>query len=468
MLRKILISYKVFLSNAIIAALLLMIFSSQVQAHTNSKKLISFGWDRPTVPYLLANLPVMEKQPFDGVTFSFSQSVPYAFDTELKNDEYFMYDDLKKLRWNTFTDNFILLWGVGRTGPHWFDNTAWLNIESNLKKLSLAVNVSKAKGILFDPEYYLGDNSINPWVYSKTLYPAKSFAQVSQQVRLRGAQFMRAMQYNKPNIKILSIWMLGLVLQRMETQSLENIDQALLPAFIQGMLEAKGKDAVIIDGNETSYWYSKASEFLEARSYLKSKGKDLLSTNVRDRYINNVPQAQAIFVDGLLATSKEFERGYTEEAKWTWLYNNLKFAMASSDEYVWFYGQEVTWWKGKPNEKINALIRRVKGDLNNLKTTHSAAALQHEFLRTDAIKYTGDHFLFDHTTNKISLFFNSAPPDKIIVYKNSRRIQTITGNRSKNVVIRFSNLSATRDNITVITENTNAFTPSERFVAVVY
>lgn len=222
------------------------------QDKLNKKKLIEFGWDYPNVTYLKTNIAAMEKTPFDGVVFSFDFTIYNAFDTTQYADSKFQYDDLPKIQWKKFTDNFLFVRGASYNGARWLDDESWDKIELNLKKISKALAISNAQGIAFDPEFYFNNPDLNPWVYKPSLYNNLSYEEVGAYVRKRGKQFIKTLQTNKPDLKILCFWLLGLVVDQNKSQPIEETGMALYPFFVEGMLDGKNKTSEIIDGNESS------------------------------------------------------------------------------------------------------------------------------------------------------------------------------------------------------------------------
>ena len=122
----------------------------------NGKKIVEFGWDCPKVSALKMGIPEMEnKTPFDGVVFTLDFDIYSAFDTTNRPESEFQFGDLSKINWEKFTNNFLLVRGVGITNAHWLDDNAWIKIMKNLMKISRSLAASKIiKGIGFDPEDY--------------------------------------------------------------------------------------------------------------------------------------------------------------------------------------------------------------------------------------------------------------------------------------------------------------------------
>lgn len=433
---------------------------------TVSKKLISFGWNYPSVNYLQKNLSQMEQYPVDGICFSFQKEITNAFDTAIKPDSYFQFNQLQDIPWKTFTDNFVILWGCGTTGPHWFDDRAWNKIQLNLKQISKAIQLSNAKGILFDPEYYLTDPNLNPWKYSSDLYQGNSYELVYSKVKERGCQFIKALQYSKPDIKIFCTWLLGLAIEQRKNNAVSSINQALLPAFIEGILEAKNNQATIIDGNETAYWYEKASDFYEARNYLQTNGTSLLKT-LKNKNYGKVQIGQAVYADGLLAKFPQFEKGYDSITKHLWLYNNLLYALASSDEYAWIYTEKTTLWENEKDKSIKLIINKVKESLANYKTQRTPGLLKPNPLRKK-INTIKNSALFLQDKNEIQFNFEDDIPDTIKIYKNSYCVQTIEKPDSRQPRVKLNSAVNQMDNISIITIKNNYFTAPKKQVSIIY
>lgn len=325
-----------------------------------SKKIIEFGWDYPKVSNLFQNIRGMENAaPFDGVVFSFDFNIYNAFDTTFFADSLFQFDLLPGIKWKKFTDNFIFMRGASLTGAKWLDDQSWQKIVINLRRVSRAVRLSKAKGIGFDPEYYYSDPDKNPWLYKPSLYDGLSYEEVGSFVKKRGRQFMEALQADKPDIKILCFWLLGLVRMQQKTQPIAETGMALYPFFVEGMLEAHNQGSSIIDGNEYSYGIKDPAAFPETIAENREAAKTLLSAAGASQ-LQKQPAAQAIFFDLIFAKNPDYEKGLTYEAKARWLRQNLYAALKSTDKYVWFYNQKVNWWKGEIDSGVANIIQNVK------------------------------------------------------------------------------------------------------------
>lgn len=395
----------------------------------NNKKLIEFGWDYPNISFLKANISRMEKAPFDGVVFSFDFDIYNAFDTTQYPDSKFQYNDLSQIHWKKFTDNFLLVRGASYTGAHWLDDESWLKIINNLKKVSEALKISKAKGIGFDAEYYYKDPELNPWLYKSSLYNNLSYQEVGKVVRKRGEQFIRALQTYKPDIKILSFWLLVLPYMQSVNQPIAETGMALYPFFVEGMLEGKNSTSEIIDGNENSYGFQKAETYITSAENIRDIGRKMISKSLAPKF-NRISYAQAIYFDLLYAKLPQYDKGFDKQTRERWLADNLYNAYKTTDKYVWFYNERINWWKGLVDSGVANIIRNVRNKINEEQNNkanqisgessfYDFAPIQHD---------TGKGFFYNYTRNKNTLQIKLLSNDikRLRVFNNSKLIYDIT------------------------------------------
>ena len=340
-----------------LAIVIFLMFYFAFSSGAQKVKLLYFGWDYPSAVELEKNISTMQDKPFDGICFSLQSDPIESFDVDNKSKDYFCYEKLEKVKWGRFTDNYIFMRGMSKTGGSWLDDKAWDAITKNMEGISKVLKLEDVKGILFDPEYYYPDNLKNPWTYSKEQYPNYSFKKMQNIVRKRGRQFIEALQKETNNFSILSIWMASLAATETASMPLEKSKHALLLSFMEGILLYKHKEVTIIDGNETAYWYSTPSQFLETQEKLQSKTKEMMSTKKAKMLVPNIQISQPVFYNGIMASSKEYDRGFENNVKWNWLEENMKLAIASStSKLVWVYFEERNFWKQKLNDTLNFIL----------------------------------------------------------------------------------------------------------------
>lgn len=426
------------------------------QANVSPKKLVEFGWDYPKVSYLKANLKTMEEQPFDGVVFSLDFDIYNAFDTLQRPDSFFQYNDLAKLKWKKFTDNFLLVRGAGLSGAHWLDDNSWVKIVQNLKKISKALAVSKAKGIGFDPEYYFSDATLNPWIYKSGLYQNLSYQEVGRYVRKRGNQFIQALQAEKPDVKVLCFWLLGLIEMQRQSLPVAETGMALYPFFVEGMLEGKNKTSEIIDGNEFSYGYQNAVSFVEAGETRRKYGDTFIIASLKSKF-QNISLAQAIFFDLIYAKAPEYEKGLNRQTKEQWLKDNLLSAFKTTDKYVWFYNERINWWSGKVDSGVAQIINIVKDTVNdqwNKKGSYINGYSNCFDLNQKASGYKGFYYSYSKTKNTLQVTLLNANVISLQLYNNSRLIHEY-GSKPQKSFINLTKIYEKRGNLIIISKDSN-------------
>jgi len=369
-------------------------------------------------------------------------------------------EDLSKIQWNKFTDNFLLVRGAGHAGALWLDDKSWVKISRNLKMISKALAISKAKGIGFDPEYYFKDSTLNPWVYRPSWYNNLSYQEVGDYVRRRGKQFIQALQTSKPDVKIFCFWLLGLVEMQNRSQTINETGMALYPFFVEGMLEGQNKLSEIIDGNESSYWYQKPENFIESGEFQREKGSLLIKKSLQKKF-KNVSLAQSVYLDGLYAKSPVFDKGFDKKTKEQWLKDNLYFALKTTDEYVWFYNEKINWWKNQVDsgvaEIINGVRDKINLELNNNSSQIFGKSLIIDFKNKIQDNYQG--FNYNYLKNKNILEIKLLQHDfkNLRVFKNSRLIYNID-NPKMNFTIDLNNKYNKEDNLIIIAKDSMGIT----------
>jgi hypothetical protein len=343
-----------------IAILIFLLTAVFFKTFSQKVKLIEFGWDYPDVTYLSARLDSKQNTPFDGICFSFQRKIMEAFDDSLKSDCYFEFNKLQTLKWGKYTNNFIILRGFSKTGGNWFNDKAWENISNNMVHLSRVMQMKNIKGILFDPEYYYENPLFNPWTFSADQYPGKSFQQVQNQVKQRGKQFITSLQKRSNSFTFISLWIASLIAHEKKYTPIYKTRHALLISFFEGILEGKNKNVIITDGDEYAYWNTKPSQFLEGKYLLRNTMLELLHSEKSKKEAKNIQIAQPVYYDGLMATNTPIGNDLKRNIKWKWLAENLKYAIASSDQYMWFYSERNNWWNNTMNDTLLATFQEGK------------------------------------------------------------------------------------------------------------
>jgi len=327
-----------------------------------AKKLIELGWDMPTAEYVRENIREMEKKPFDGLIFHLA-GWPESGNvfSRKKWDEAKLQgalDACRDIAWQKFTDNFIGV--LSASDMDWFSDADWEAVRYNLDILARAAALARCRGLCFDPEPY----GNNPWNYSTQPHAGeKSFAEYEAKVRQRGAEYMRTISGRLPQAVIHCLYLLsicGNVADEPDGDKRERMlaqrDSGLYPAFINGMLDAAGPDITFTEGNEFSYYYTKPMQFYLAYHRTKHDLSSLLAPENIAKYKQKVKVSQALYVDYVFGYGNWAGKRWSPAPKLSraermrWFESNAFYASKTSEEFVWLYSEEMSWWKntGEP------------------------------------------------------------------------------------------------------------------------
>lgn len=332
------------------------------------KKLIEWGWDCPTPAYLRKNIQEMEKRPFDGVVFwlrpycnAVKNDVGGCIFSGKKWDEAGfaqIFEDCRNIQWQKFTDNFVGMYAASAPSWDWFSDADWETASHNLSIITKAAVLARCRGIKFDFE--CNDGKV-PWAYSRQVHAKeKSFAEYEAKARQRGAEFVRAISTQMPKIVIQTTFQLSYFQGIMDepdpgkrSRKLSQHPYSLLPAFLNGMLDAAGPEFVICDGNEDSYYYEKSEDYYRSYHMMRRRALSLIAPENVHKYRTQVKVSQALASPYVFGEWPSPGKAMTQEERATWFEHNVYYALSTSDEFVWLYSQRINWWK---NDRLPAGI----------------------------------------------------------------------------------------------------------------
>jgi len=333
---------------------------------TLTKTLIDYGWNNPSSQFVRDNIVQMEQKPFGGLTLRLApgsdvfNKVAYP-DVDFEGDQ----ANLRATPFKSLTHNFVAMTVRLEPGWSWLSSADWQATERNVRNYAKTAAAGRFKGIVFDPEPY----GLSPWRYSAENYGGKSFNEVSSVVRERGRSFIRAVHAELPGAKILSFWFLTLLKAQLEEAGgvLEQADYALLLPFVEGWFDA-AQGETFIDGSEGSYYFLSEQDFLKNRDFFRGAGSVLSSEN-QGKYTSSTRLAGAVYLDGVLDLwrSPRFVGFYLSNAdeRLKLLEHNLYYGLKNSDQYLWVYGENVDWWKGKVPDGLEAALVSARDKVNS-------------------------------------------------------------------------------------------------------
>jgi hypothetical protein len=349
---------------------------SQVVDTQPKKKLLDFGWNSPFTYELRENLKKYEIGVFDGTGIKIPK---YAGAGNV-----FMVNDLRTIssdsmnfeldlaskmpQSNVLTDNFIVIYGGSQMD--WFSDEDWALAEKQIRYSAKLAKALKCKGILWDAEPYKPGK--NPWKYPEQPFANQhTYEQYALQVRLRGAQFINALQEEFPDLVIYSLRefsdfqhgspfsepLIPVRDLKYTNERLKEMWWGLHLPFTLGIIDAiKGK-ATLVDANEEAYYYTSSQQFYETATTLKSDGLALVPPNLHQKFAAHYKIGHAISADytsGHWANVITFPYRLSGQGKMLtatqqadWFQHNAYYALRTSDEYAWLYTEEYNWWTGK-------------------------------------------------------------------------------------------------------------------------
>jgi len=331
------------------------------------KKLIATGWDMADSERLRANLEQMEQRPFDGVVLRLEGRIDEkkrclvrtAFVNAKWERAWFQHciGNLKACDFQRFTDNFVLI-GANPGNVDWFDDAGWAEIVDHWRTAAWIAKQGGCKGLLFDPEPYARPHAQFRFD-AQPQHDQHTFNDYHAKARERGRQVMQAVAAEYPDITIYCYFMnsvcsaaTGHVDPR---RVLKTLGYGLLPAFIDGWLDAAPPAATFVDGCERAYLFRDEKQYLEAAVAIKGACQELVSPENRAKYRAQVQVSYGMYLDAYWnPKDSEWGRWYVpgeQEPRVDSLRRNITAAVRCADEYVWIYGEKHRWWP-TPNGRV--------------------------------------------------------------------------------------------------------------------
>ncbi|MHC4423220.1 MAG: hypothetical protein ACYSWR_00920 [Planctomycetota bacterium] len=249
-------------------------FAAFASEGSGEGRVIEFGWDTPTIPWLCDNVAIAECTPFHGIILDLAQregqgslswiawaanAIPFEVQQNAEEDIALLNDaNFTRLRENSF----FRLNSSGWSEPPDFFDADFNTVVSNITFMASAVYQTALAGIAFDPEDYFA----NCWHYPSRKYSAtKTFGQYQVQVRQRGQEVAAAIKTACPGRDFVLLFTFANSLPYISTQwwghPLSEDSYGLLPAFVDGLLDEACGQIRVIDGIESAYPNKTMAEF---------------------------------------------------------------------------------------------------------------------------------------------------------------------------------------------------------------
>lgn len=363
------------------------------------KRIVEIGWDCPSLEYASLNLSAMEKNaPFlDG--FACKAGKVCLFANESWTEDEVMLPYAAALKGSRFTDIFLRVEASSvASEPDWFDDGLWSRIAGNAKLLSRLMASGGFKGIMIDPEFYYAGSARtrSPWLYSSggAAYYSRSFDETRAEVRARGKQLVEALQADMPELSVFLLFGASAAYdyQQGDYPELAQNPYALLPSFIDGLLDGASAGTEIVDGSEgDSYYLAETRDYDAMYGRIETAASSLLAEPKKWQSRGRV--AYAIYVDyaagyldsNLNAISRPWGSAYYDK----WIEHNVYNSLLHSDRYVWLYGESgsgdssagevMNWWSDPPAH----LPEGIGADIRAARTAYASGAALFDMYKSD-------------------------------------------------------------------------------------
>jgi hypothetical protein len=320
-------------------------------------KLIQAGWDLPSTGFMRAHWAEMERMtPFDGVVFKLEASADggakvstlSAWDATPWKREWFQTarDDLAECHPKVLASNFV--WFNATPGNlDWGDDAGWEALTGKAAICAWLLRESGQKGSVLDFESY-GQRQ-----FEFDARRGRNFPDTVALARRRGAEFVRAIAAEYPNATILAFWLNSVNHAAGRSGAPEAVLMSeaygLLPAFINGMLDALPPEMTLIDGCENGYYMDGELEYQRAATDIRSlhgPSAALVSPENLRKWRGQTQVGFGFYLDMYLnPEGNHYYRGPKPGGtRLDRLAGNLAGAVAAADEYVWVYGEQCRWW----------------------------------------------------------------------------------------------------------------------------
>ncbi len=226
------------------------------------------------------------------------------------------------------------------------DDLGWAALAEKAGQCAWLMKQGGGKGLAINFQSYGADQFRFDPAKQRTL------VQAVQVARRRGAQFVQAVTQEFPDTVLLALWLNSINFKAGRSTQPESIlassGYGLLPAFIDGMLDAVPPGMILVDGCENGYYLDSAEAYLRAAREMRSwhgAGVGLVSPQNRAKYRQQVQAGFGFYLDMYL--NLEGNRYYfppLNGSRLARLQRNLGFARDAADQYVWIYGEQCRWW----------------------------------------------------------------------------------------------------------------------------
>lgn len=319
--------------------------AASVAGRSSEKKIVYYGWSSRDTRYVREHWREMEKMPFDGIGIgvALDPSGPtrgngstgnllawqtFGTTTFRLDDFREAIADLRAPAWTRFTENFLPVAIATRDqdqGLNWFDDARWATIENNWRVLLTIARQGGCRGLLLDPEHYDYECELFSYRHHRAQRIDRSFGDYSAQARERGRQLGAAAREIYPDITVGMLYGYTIAARDVASgRALEDTRYALLPAFLDGLLEGSAPEARFVDLWEFGHTHSRRDQFRDGIEAIRNRA--LAVTANPELYRAKIQAGLSIRIDPD-STGERVQQA-------------VSAALSLSDRYVWIYSEK--------------------------------------------------------------------------------------------------------------------------------
>ena len=346
-----------------------------LSAIADHPKYVAFAWEfSGTSPKdMLKLVDQFDKTPLDGVGFRLRADAvidgvrtnlnqrrfmqPPAWPKEAFASQIPYFQELTKHK--SMRHSFLSSFHHPRSRIPWTDDAAWACIAKSMRTVAWVAKQGGLKGISADPEDYRK-------VRQFTRQPGEPpYDELCDLVRRRGRELFGPVFEEYPEITLHFFWFMSHVsfyVRRdgADPERMVRIDEALWPAFLNGVLDVLPPAASINDGDEEGYWHSAEKNGYRNGAYLfHCVYPKLVAPENLEKYRRQVHYAPPVYMDMYTNPEKvPWYKGPTDGSRTETVRRDLLQASDVCGGYVWFWGEKHPWanrgpkWR-KPDGRIS-------------------------------------------------------------------------------------------------------------------
>ena len=351
-----------------------LLFAAVSAAPAERPKFVAFAWEfnNATPGRLLEVVDRFDRTPLDGVGIKLSADVVLdgvktnfyyrrfmhepAWPKEAFKDQVPLFRELTKHK--SMKHCFVNSFAAPRQRILWTDDAEWARLAKSMRTVAWVAREGGLKGLTVDPEDY---HKVHQFIRRADDPPYDELCQI---VRRRGRELFKPVFEEYPDATLHFFWFMSHVYYYVrrdcaDPERMVRADEALWPAFLNGILDVLPPGATVNDGDEEGYRCSAARNGYRNGAYMfHCVYPKLVAPENLGKYRRQVRYVPAIYMD--MYTNRDgasWYKGPTEESRVETLRRDLAQATDVCGGYIWFWGEKHTWvdrgrkWN-KPDHRI--------------------------------------------------------------------------------------------------------------------